>query len=236
MRTLLLAAALASGTALATPAHAVLQLSLDINGALFNCVDQTACDTNPTVGILQTGVTTFNGVDFLGSSQTQLTGGINELTTTSFQITNNNPGSVTYQLAVGGTDFVPPVTSISLSGSGTFTNAIGSNIDLQYAASNANAQGADTPADLPGTLLADSGVITATLATDSFNYNNTAPFASAGLYSMSEGASGTLTAGAQLTGRSQSMIAVNAVPEPGSLAVLGTGILGLGLVARRRRS
>src|SRR5262252_2242580 len=99
MRKVLLGLTALGGIALGSaPSYAVLQLSLDINGASFACVDNTACDTNPTVGVLQTGATTFAGVTFLGSSQTQLTGLTNELTTTSFQITNTNGTAVSYTL------------------------------------------------------------------------------------------------------------------------------------------
>jgi PEP-CTERM motif len=236
MKRLLLAATAIGGAALiAPPAHAVLQFSLDINGATFNCVDNTACDTNAAVGVVQTGATTFNGVTFLGSSQTQLTGGTNELTTTSFQITNNNAASVNYQIAVGGTSFVGPVTEIQQTGSGSWTNAVGSNITMSYAASSANTQGANTPTDLPGTLLSTSPQFTAALPADSFLYDHTTPFVTAGLYSMTMDASGTLIAGGQLTGRAQSEIAIN-TPEPASLAILGAGLLGLGFVASRKRS
>src|SRR5262249_26278449 len=130
MRAFLLTATALGFASMAAPASATLQLALDINGAIFFCADNTACDTNPLVGTLVTGNQVFNGVDFLGSAQTQLTGGINELTTTSFQITNTNGATVNYQLAIGGTDFIGPVTAIDQTGSGTFTNAIGSTIDL----------------------------------------------------------------------------------------------------------
>jgi len=221
----------------ATPAHAVLQIALDINGSTFTCVDNdSGCDTNNAVGTLQTGPTTFAGVSFLGSSQTQKVGAVNDLNTTSFQITNNNAGTVNYQLAVGGTDFVGPVTTLSQSGSGTFNNAIGSTIDMTFYADTANGQGADTPTDFPGALQADSGLITATLLSDSFNFEHISSFTDANGYSMTLGTSGTLVSGGSLVGRSQDEIAlVTAVPEPGTMGLLGSGLLGMGWVLNRRR-
>lgn len=227
---------LIGAVALSAPAHATLQIALDINGATFNCVDNAGCDTNLATGVLQTGATTFAGVSFLGSSQTSASGATNSITTTSFQITNNNATPVTYQLAVGDTRFAGPVTSLSQSGSGTLLNAVGSTIDLTYYADTANGQGADTPTDFPGTLQADSGIKTATLVSDSFNFNSTSVFADPNLYSMTLGTSGTLVAGGSLVGRSQDQIgfaSTTPVSEPGSLALLGAALLGF--VALRRQ-
>jgi len=221
------------------PANAVLQIALNINGSTFTCVDNNAaCDTNNAVGTLQTGQTTFNGVTFLGSSQTSTKGTTNDLNTTSFQITNTNGTSVTYQLAVGDTSYVGPVTLLSQSGSGTFNNAIGSNITMTYYADTANGQGADTPTDFPGALQATSGVITATLLSDSFNFESTSPFTDANLYSMTLGTSGTLVAGGSLVGRSQDQIGFSTtspVPEPGTLTLLIGSIAGFGWFMRRNR-
>lgn len=232
-----LVATLLGGTmlAFAMPAHAVLQFSGTVGGLAVSCVDQAGCDLNPTVGILQTGPALAGGVSFLGSSQTQTTGALNSLNTTSFQITNNTAGTVAIQLAVGGTDFTGPVTTLAQSGSGTFQSAIGSTIDLTFYADTANGQGADTPTDFPGTQQANSGVITATLLTDSFNFNSSSSFTDANLYSMTLGASGTLTAGGSLVGRSQAQVAINAVPEPSSLLILGGGMIALGAMLHRRR-
>ena len=219
------------------PANATLQIALDINGQTFTCVDNAACDSNSAVGTLQTGQTTFAGVTFLGSSQTSSQGATNDLNTTSFQITNNNAGTITYQLAVGDTNYQGPVTLLSQSGSGTFNNAVGSTIDLTYYADTANGQGADTPTDFPGAQQANSGVITATLISDSFSFHSTSPFTDSNLYSMTLGTSGTLAAGGSLVGRSQDQIGfTTTVDEPGTLALMIGSIAGIGWFLRRRNT
>lgn len=218
-----------------TPAFATLQLSSNINGTVFNCVDNAACDTNPAVGILSIADQTIAGVQVLGSAQTQTIGPLNSLNTASFQIINTNAVSVPITVAISGTDFVGPVSAFSAAGSGTFQSAIGSSATLTFYGDTANAQGADDPTDLPGTQLA---TLTANAVgqTDSFNQTFNGAFVDADLYSMSLGTTGTLVAGGSLVGRAQTIVTAQEIPEPGSLLLLGTGLLGFGWLYRRRNA
>jgi len=233
---LLGATALIGSIALAQPAHAVLQFSALINGVTVSCSDGAACDTSPTAGTLTIANQTIGGVQFNGSAQTQTVGSSNILDTSSFQIINTNAGTVNYQIAIGGTNFTGPVTQLQESGAGTWTNAAGSTIDMRYWADVANGQGADTPIDFPGLLQADSGILTATGQADSIAFNHVSAFSDTNLYSMTLGTSGSIIGGGRLTGRSQTIVATNAVPEPASLAIIGAGMVGLGMVKRRRKT
>jgi hypothetical protein len=215
-------------------AQAALMISGDIGGTTFHCVDQDfSCDTNALVGTLQLSNQTINGVSINGSIQSSTKeAGNNVLSTSSLSIVNNSGSSKTIQFTVGDTGFIGPATEVFTSGSGTWSNAVGSSLTDTWFDDPANAQGAETVGDTPGTAV-DTFTANALARADSFSHSEINPVNDPGLFSMTLNASGTLVNGGSLVSNGEVEIKTATVREPGSLAIIGSALIGFVLYRRR---
>jgi len=222
--------------AVSAPAHATLQIAADVSGTPFFCADNTGCDLNPATGTIQLANDTLNGVAVNGSIQvstgTPANPGQDLIDTSSLSIVNTSGATKVVTVAVSDTDFSAPVGSFHLTGSGTWVNAGGSSLLLEWFDDPANAQGADNAFDAPGTML---GTFTS-IGTDplrSFSFDDTGAVSDSAPFSMTIWAQATMTSGAVLLNRGQGEVKL-AIPEPSTWAMMALGFVGLGFAGYRR--
>ena len=219
MRSLLLAGAMA--IALATPAYAVLQLSITANGQTFSCSDgEVSCDQSGGANNLLTIDTTIGGA-FVELTLTQSTfGKPDSIQLSSSNIINESGAPISISFAASDTGFIPPVRQIENSGSLTFNNAVGS------AASSLTFLANGTVLEMvSGTPMTDP---------DSFAGSNFAAFVANSPFSMEEQATLNLIAGGSITGFNQSMT-TSGIPEAKTWAMALIGFAFLGIAGLRRK-
>jgi hypothetical protein len=229
-----LATAAVAAVALASPAHARLQIALNSGGSTFTCFDgQLSCDQSGGANNLLLVNATVGGILVQIALTQSIHGAINELQLSSSSIINENGIPAVLKLLASDTDFVGPVKAINNSGSLTFNQNIGApDSTLSFFADAANVQGAD-PINIPGILLESVSGHAAT-DPDSFAGSLITPFDALGPYSMTEGATLALRGLGSVTGFNQSMEST-AVPEPSTWAMLGLGFGLIALTGWRRR-
>jgi hypothetical protein len=241
----ILAFTAALGAAYTPNANAALILSAMVGGVQICATDNNAAcgfgmqipDVDPAVGVLSLGAApvVVGGLAVSGSLHTQIIGPLNILNSASLSVANTTGAPLTASVAVGATGFSGPATSATASGSGTFVNAIGSTITLNWCNDPTNSQGAETNLDRPG-LCFSPFTFPTTLNPQSYSTNQSMAVNDPSLFSMTVAFDLTLVGGGSLISRGQSEIKPQpqAVPEPATIMLLGSGLFATAAAARRR--
>ena len=232
----------------AQSAQAALMISATINGVDVCVTDNNvACgwglnltdlDADPNQILLASQ--SVGGVFLEGTAAEARFGTLgglsNRLDSSSLRIRNDTGAIVIANVAVSATGFTPIASQAFASGSGTWQEVGGSTIDLFWYNDPTNTQGATTPANRPGNLLATFSD-TAQAPLDSWSTGTLGPFVvnDPSEFSMTLAFDISLQPGEELISRGMNEVKP-VVPEPAMLALFGAALSAGALRLRRRRN
>ena len=236
MRNVLFATAAVGALALAAPAaHANLEIQYSSTGSSYTTLlnsgsnggfaTATAAQLN-TINAA-TGLT-FGTLDV--SSNSPGTSAQALTTSASVSVSNTTGSTITVFLTFGDTNFAlpiaPPTALLTSNYSDTVLDSGGGSYSFASFVNQSNAQNATTGV---GTTPLTGGFGSGSSTSDAVMITTlTAP------YSMTELLELQLGAGDEITFSNSEKL--TSTPEPASMALLGVGLLGLGFVAKRKRS
>ncbi|HXJ01109.1 MAG TPA: PEP-CTERM sorting domain-containing protein [Micropepsaceae bacterium] len=213
-----------------------------VTSALFNATFTDAGTPN-TIALAPGSV---GPMAFTGEFSQSIIGPPNNiLISSATTISNTGPDAIRITAALSGQNFVGPDNQVALTASGTWLNTVGSVMNMEWfndpnnglGAACLNALPACLPFSAPGNLVGSFTSPAAIDPTSSYAFNpgtGLLPIPDTGLFSMTELWTYTLLPGGSLVSRGQTELKSLNISEPGTLFMLGTGLIGFSLLRRRR--